>query len=46
MDVGVLVNAFYNIFRKMAVGFHNSVGGGSLGFTEKAHESNVNVTFT
>ena len=46
MDVGVLVNAFYDIFRKMTIGFYNRIGRGSLGFPEKAHESNVNVTFT
>lgn len=35
MDVGVLVNAFYDIFREMTVGFHDSIGCGSFGFTEE-----------
>lgn len=46
MDVGVPVNAFYDIFREMTIGFHNRIGCGSFGFTEEAHEGNVNVTFT
>ena len=31
MDVGVPVNAFYDIFREMTVGFHDRIGCGSFG---------------